>query len=557
MTAGFVLSAPWGLFDTAGEARGGRRATLPEGGGTAIVPAGLPVVLACGEDVAPTVDSRYRGIEAEGPAFDFGRDRQRLWILDVGTKPSENGTIVRAADGRAWRLEYKGFLPRPGFAAGRQGAAPVSLHAERLDDFIFGCVERIRSGDDADLGMAGWDALDKAWSEARLDPDEPPRELIVKHAETYSRLLADLVRSPRRLLRRDRDMVAVDRVQQLDVACIRWLTRQPGRDVYEQAGPRQRILAVVREDDLDTLENRVLRDFAARSAELARSYCSRFKARYGTSDRWRMVDRYRMECRRAETTLAGYGIGLPVPPIVPNYALLRHQQYGRIWTGYREILRRLDDQDECWRWQHRLWADYSRLAVQLAVRRWPGAEIVAEAPLRIFEEQRRGRWTSLGGQSGAFLIRRKGDRPPIVVSVVADLSEPHERVPDWMAGLCPSAVLVVDELGTDRTLYVPVWGLHSCSDERLDPAGLARSADRALTSAIGQHRLIHGGEEDPIVGGLVVVSGAATIDGRGNAREGRVRAVVLGPEGEAMRTGMRHLENAVQTMAEDMLRAAQ
>ncbi len=547
MSVGFVLSAPWGLYDLDRSRGGEGRVELASTDRRVSVRAGPPVIIVTDAAYDPKVDARRRGIEPEGPPFRFGETTVRHRIVDVGTRPNEMGTGVRLADGEHWHLHYEGHIPRPGFAARQKGSfGPTNLRAEELDAFIFGCIERIRSGDEGELGRPGWDMLDDAWSDGQLDDPDPPMELIVRHAEHYARLLADLVKSPRRVLKRDRDLVAVDKVQQIDVACIRWLIRQPGRDVYEQAGPRQRIRAVVRKQEANTLENRVLRDFAARSAVLATSYCKRH-ARFRGTDRWTLVDRYRMECRRAEEALIEAGIGTPVHPIVPNFALLRDARYGRIWTGYQEILRQDDERDECWRWQHRLWADFCRLATQLAVRRMHGAEVVAETPLRIFEEQSRGRWTSLAGQSGVLLVRRPDGRAPLVVSVAADLSEPHDRIPGWMAALCPSAVLIVDDLATDETVAVPIWAMHSCSEDRMDLPELASSANRAIKEAIHVHNVFNGGGQDRKPG-IVLVSSVSVANDARFARNEAVVALALDPDGTELSAGLIRLGRAIEAV---------
>ena len=129
-------------------------------------------------------------------------------------------------------------------------------------------VDLIRLAEDPAVAWyeSGWARLSHAWTGDHISLTDPPMALIVRHADTLLRLLTDLGRHPRHILSRTRAMLPVDRVQQLDVASVRWLSRQPGREVYERAGPRQRILAVRRFEDLDTLENRVLRDQIGRAS---------------------------------------------------------------------------------------------------------------------------------------------------------------------------------------------------------------------------------------------------------------------------------------------------
>ena len=74
--------------------------------------------------------------------------------------------------------------------------------------------------------------------------------------------------NPRKVLRRTHRNVPVGAVAEMDGRTLRWLSKQPGRDTAERAGIRQTVLAPVREEDLDTLENRALRAVADLSTRL-------------------------------------------------------------------------------------------------------------------------------------------------------------------------------------------------------------------------------------------------------------------------------------------------
>jgi hypothetical protein len=52
--------------------------------------------------------------------------------------------------------------------------------------------------------------------------------------------------------------VPVGRVQEIDRRAMLWFARQPGETLADRAGDDQRVLAVAREENFDTLENRVL-----------------------------------------------------------------------------------------------------------------------------------------------------------------------------------------------------------------------------------------------------------------------------------------------------------
>ena len=81
---------------------------------------------------------------------------------------------------------------------------------------------------------------------------------IVIQAGRMRPFLKDLEKKIRRMLRREREKVQLDRVQEMDRASMRWLSKQPGTTLAQRAGSDQRVLAIVRKENFDTLENRVL-----------------------------------------------------------------------------------------------------------------------------------------------------------------------------------------------------------------------------------------------------------------------------------------------------------
>lgn len=93
---------------------------------------------------------------------------------------------------------------------------------------------------------------------------EPRKALIVGIAEDMINRLPITVTSARKILLRCRDFVPIHRFQESDVHCLRWYVQQPGGTKEEKAGNKQRLLAVVRKEFFNTLENQVLKDFIIR-----------------------------------------------------------------------------------------------------------------------------------------------------------------------------------------------------------------------------------------------------------------------------------------------------
>lgn len=171
---------------------------------------------------------------------------------------------------------------------------------------------------------------------------EPPLRLICRIAEENFNVIDRLSKGLHRVLRRERDFVPVSKVQQIDVQCIRWLSRQPGRTTYERAGNRQKLLSIVRYESIDTLENRVFKQFL----KLCIISCDSYIHDYSEIDEFK--DSQRIKAVRRLRNLASYTLNLPeiknitnlnyIPQ--PNYVLQNNAFYRVIWNLYLDLLHR-------------------------------------------------------------------------------------------------------------------------------------------------------------------------------------------------------------------------
>lgn len=216
--------------------------------------------------------------------------------------------------------------------------------------------------------IVGWPDFDRrlwAW-----DDRDAPMRLIVRIADSCRVALESICRTPRRILRRERQLERIDRVQQMDDACIRWFVRQPGRTILEKAGRRQRVLGVVRLESVDTPENRVIHDFLRRCLRAANAYMREVAAlsqqrgqSYGDSYRAQLVRRFRQMVRQWLRTSALASVPLPAGVPRANYVLQYDRRYSEIWEWYVRLRRQQESEDEVWRWQHRLWAEHMGCAL--------------------------------------------------------------------------------------------------------------------------------------------------------------------------------------------------
>ena len=114
-------------------------------------------------------------------------------------------------------------------------------------------------------------ALPLTWQEVTetFTRKRPRAGLETTLARELPTVLTQIFDRLRKVLRREREPQPVGRVEQLDAACLRWLTRQPGYTVAQKAGPRQQVLAVVRRPCFDKMiiRNLVKKPFPFRLME--------------------------------------------------------------------------------------------------------------------------------------------------------------------------------------------------------------------------------------------------------------------------------------------------
>jgi hypothetical protein len=165
--------------------------------------------------------------------------------------------------------------------------------------------------------------------------------------------------------------------------------------------------------------------------------------------------------------------------------LLFDPSYHKIWLGYQEILRQKDSEDDAWRWQHRLWADISRVVIHSSLF-WiapPDYGVPVISPLYLRSEQSRGRWTDENPQSAFFVLDSKNKK---IIAAPLDLrtEKRHSKTRDWQLSLGATMVIHLEEIGTGRQACILVWTLHSTGMCQPDIADAVKSAERSLASCL-------------------------------------------------------------------------
>lgn len=151
---------------------------------------------------------------------------------------------------------------------------------------------------------------------------------IVEHCRlSLEHIFASLSENPRR----EQAYLPVRDVKELNAASFIALSRRPGRNIREKLADKPYMQAVRRYQSVDLPQNRLVKEFATRLAELLELR----KKHLGHEDDL-LGDIYRW-LRADESHEIGRWDNLP-----PNNTLLSHRDYRRVWDSWRR-LQTLDD----------------------------------------------------------------------------------------------------------------------------------------------------------------------------------------------------------------------
>lgn len=211
----------------------------------------------------PTLDRPTDPAEPHVDLRTTGGEAVQLAQLPIPLRPSKGLTLRDGA--RSVLVTWTDLPDRPrekGHGEQHEPGLPILQRARGVWDRIQDVEEAL--ADPATL----WQQLHRRWTSE--DAGLPQMHIIVRHAREVSTVLERLGKRPRKVLRRVNRSLPVGRVQEIDRRAMLWMARQPGEQLAEKAGDRQRLLAVAREENFDILENRVLRAYAEMATRVGR-----------------------------------------------------------------------------------------------------------------------------------------------------------------------------------------------------------------------------------------------------------------------------------------------
>jgi hypothetical protein len=368
-----------------------------------------------------------------------------------------------------------------------------------------------------------WERLRQAWASAE-DEQNPRMAEIVRQARSLRPHLVELQSTLRRVLRRRRELVPLDRVQEMDRASMLWMARQPGNSVAERADAAQRVLAIERHENYDTLENRVLHAYLRLAAQFAAQWL-REHARARHSKRFGLVESFGRLCRRFARQLTELGVGVATPDVAANYVLLQVRAYREVHEAWLRLLRRDRAEDDLWAWQAETWTDFCALAVTVSLAGLDGATLLAQSPVVWLDEAEQGRRFRADRPLAVFWLERTGlivevQPRPVGVSSLQFAA----RAPLWLR------IAPLSDEGVMRR--VPIWTPHC-----FEPLDLALETRRAAEHVA---RLKGLSTTEQIAHGIILAPMHEDFE-RHSHQLGpcRVDGVMLGAEGHGLAEGMR------------------
>lgn len=249
-----------------------------------------------------------------------------------------------------------------------------------------------------------WRNVIKEW--INPDFDEPKMALIVKFSQDrhLNQSLESIAKSPRHILERVRKLTPINRMQEIDSACIRDYAKRPGRNAAQKAGLRQSLLAVQRREFIDTLENRLTNWVLHEIKSMSTNYLNDISRIFGdthTSIKYDLVNRFKRETRVLLSEPSICEMTLPKHlPSQPNYPLQFEKRYKKIWYAYVNIRSEKKVIDDAWAWQRPLWAETGRqLFHSVLTKKWK--EYFVSTPY-YSAESTCGQWLCANSTPGPF-----------------------------------------------------------------------------------------------------------------------------------------------------------
>ena len=473
---------------------------------------------------------------AEGPILDGKRsnceiiaklsDGRKVYAVPLPLNQTKGLTIKALANDIRIRLDYIPDVPTKEFDV----ASGSPIDGDILMLRVKQIWARLREVEETIADPATlWTQLLELWVGTNTNA-KPWMDEIVKQAQALGSTIEHLAKSPRHILRRVHKQIPLSRVQEIDRRAMTWLIRQPGETIAERAGDRQRIQAVAREENFNTLENRVVLSYARLAHKFAKAYAPS-NNKTELRKRHRLVKAYGKRCNQLASDFCDIGISETLPDATPNFVLQNNPNYRSIWNAWRLLLAKERALDELWRWQAHSWEEFSALALMVALQSIEGAELIATSPIIFRNEQQRGRWIETSNPLGVIYLSKEN----LIVEVQYGLRN------NRLETICAPVWLRVGKADSwsilSRIAVWPMWDAKGglVTGEVAEITQVLKAVKKSLPDLSVDGALIIRPSDDKPISGDVQLN---------------VAQVTLGAAGEGLRGGIQYLAHTVRELVE-------
>ena len=224
--------------------------------------------------------------------------------------------------------------------------------------------------------------LEQLWDDYRLEEEDPQVELLVRQARKLRPVLEELLVRPRAMLNTEHRMLRLQNVRRIDAKTTQWLSAQPGRNTAERAGARQRIKAPKRYETIATLENRVLRSFAALTLRETNRVLE--NSRLSSAQKTTLEAHY-FRALRIVDMLRERNVPEAQPADRPNFTLRFDSRYNRIWRAWLDLRNGSSAVELEWMWQCRTYMELlglrSLMKLHKLMQKSPQDGLLAHSPV--------------------------------------------------------------------------------------------------------------------------------------------------------------------------------
>lgn len=300
--------------------------------------------------------------------------------------------------------------------------------------------------------------------------DDPAKYALVVDLARLPELINPVDRiteKPKRVLRRIHDQERIQKVKEIDIKCIIDLARRPGSVLVEKAGPKQRILAIKRTENINILENRVTKHCCSLAATASKRYLREHDhIKIDESPRKKMVQKLLLESKKLPLKSTFQDIvNLIEPCRQPNYTLMQNADYYKVWKAYAQLVRNEDLRAELWKWNRRMWVEFVGLFlvdILHAFHKIMTDKNLVEIGQKTVTGKRRhvaGSWFLSDALPGPFLIDPNSDSPGTLYFIQGD----HDSLVNLSETLAGLSALNADYLlicfRDNHKIVLPIYGI--------------------------------------------------------------------------------------------------